>query len=146
MLPPRKKSYRPSLSGYPVIIFGKQKKSYRLSGYRAIQRLYSGTFSNSHEKRETQCEKKKFQKNFPAIRVPEHNPSLIIFIIGAADIMNSSRLLVRDGGIDHHVAVDGMSRTVPGQAVAPSTRVNKSRCDRKCRFPSVGGLHRSSHD
>ena len=71
---------------------------------------------------------------------------LIIFIIGAADIMNSSRVLVRDGGIDHHVAADGMSRTVPGQAVAPSTRVNKSRCDRKCRFPSVGGLHRSSHD
>lgn len=65
--------------------------------------------------------------------------------------MNSSRnhpnrLLVCDGGIDLHVAADGMSRTVPGQAVAPSTRVNTSRCDRKCRFPSVGGLHRSSHD
>jgi hypothetical protein len=60
--------------------------------------------------------------------------------------MNSSRLLVRDGGIDHYVPADGMSRSVPGQAVAPSTRVNKSRCDRKCRFPSVGGLHRSSHD
>ena len=60
--------------------------------------------------------------------------------------MNSSRLLVRDGGIDHNIPADGMSRTVPGQAVVPSTRVNKSRCDRKCRFPSVGGLHRSSHD
>ena len=65
--------------------------------------------------------------------------------------MNSSRnhpnrLLVCDGGIDLHVAADGMSRTVPGQAVAPSSRVNTSRCDRKCRFPSVGGLHRSSND
>ncbi len=34
--------------------------SYRPSSYRAIQQLYSGTFSNSHEKRETRCEKKKF--------------------------------------------------------------------------------------
>jgi hypothetical protein len=57
-----------------------------------------------------------------------------------------NRLLVRDGGIDLHVAADGTSRTVPGQAVAPSSRVNTSRCDRKCRFPSVGGLHRSSND
>ena len=39
-----------------------------------------------------------------------------------------------------------MSRTVPGQVVAPSSRVNTSRCDRKCRFPSAGGLHCSSND
>ena len=55
-------------------------------------------------------------------------------------------LLVLDEDIDLPVASDGMSRTVPGQAVAPSSRVNTSRCDRKCRFPSVGGLHRSSND
>ncbi len=35
-------------------------------------------------------------------------------------------LLVRDEDIDLHVAADGMSRTVPGQAVAPSSRVNTS--------------------
>ncbi len=47
----------------------------RLSGYPAI--IFSGTISNSHEKRETWCEKKKVSdQNFPAIRVPEHNPSL----------------------------------------------------------------------
>ena len=57
-----------------------------------------------------------------------------------------NRLLVRDGGIDLHVAADGMSRAVPGQAVAPSSRVNTSRCDCKCRFPSMGGIHCSSND
>ena len=33
-----------------------------------------------------------------------------------------------------------------GQAVEPSSRVNPSRCVRKCRFPLLGGLHRSSLD
>jgi hypothetical protein len=61
-------------------------------------------------------------------------------------IDDPNRLLVRDGDIDLHVAADRMSQTFPGQAVAPSSRVNTSRCDRKCRFPSVGGLHCSSND
>ncbi len=61
-------------------------------------------------------------------------------------INDPHRLLVCDGDIDFHVAADGMSRTVAGHAIAPSSRVNTSRCDRKCRFPSMGGLHCSSND
>ena len=45
------------LSGYPAIIFGKN-------------------FKQKREKRNAMREKKISKKNFPAIQVPEHNPSL----------------------------------------------------------------------
>jgi len=41
---------------------------------------------------------------------------------------------------------DRLSQTMYGQAVEPSYRATKSRCVCKCRFPSGGGLHRSSYD
>ena len=46
---------------------------------------------------------------------------------------------------DFPTVLDGrISGTVIGQAVAPSCLAKSSRCDRKCRFPTRGGLHRSS--
>jgi hypothetical protein len=49
--------------------------------------------------------------------------------------------------IDDDIDLIGMANSSErGQAVEPSSRVNPSRCVRKCRFPLLGGLHRSSLD
>jgi len=45
-----------------------------LSGYPAI--IFGNIFKQKREKRNAMREKKISKKNFPAIQVPEHNPSL----------------------------------------------------------------------
>jgi hypothetical protein len=54
-----------------------QRKTYRPSGYRAIQRLYLGRNLNRRRKRETRNQKTDLPRKFyPAILLSEYNPSL----------------------------------------------------------------------
>jgi len=61
-------------------------------------------------------------------------------------VNNANRLIHRNAEFDVNKASDGFSQTVSGQAVEPSYRAKKSRCVCKYRFPSGGGLYRSSND
>ena len=54
------------------------RKSYRPSGHRTIQRLYSGRNLNRCRKRETRKQKTDLpRKVYPAIELSEYNPSLM---------------------------------------------------------------------
>ena len=69
-----------------------QRKTYRPSGYRAIQRLYLGRNLNRRRKRETRNQKSDLpRKVYPAIQVSEYNPSLKIALGSGGCVEDFSR-------------------------------------------------------